>query len=96
MHPTALAAGLRAYFLNRLPEAERSVGDGKFGSRPLRWDDLSPPLLRNELSASLIHVFCIAPDTLQRFFCDYLAHIGALFAKLCDMFQKSADSSYMV
>ena len=55
-----------------------------------------PPLLRNELSASLIHVLCIAPDTLKRFFCDHLANIGSLFAKLCDMFKKSADSSYTV
>jgi hypothetical protein len=47
------------------------IGDCKLGSRPLRWDDLSPPLLRNELSASLIHVLCIAPDTAST--CDMIA-----------------------
>ena len=31
MHPAALAAGLRPHFLDRLPEAERTVGDRELG-----------------------------------------------------------------
>ena len=31
VHPTALAAGPGPHFLDRLPEAERAVGDGEFG-----------------------------------------------------------------
>ena len=31
VHPTALAAGPGPHFLDRLPEAERAVGDGEVG-----------------------------------------------------------------
>jgi hypothetical protein len=31
VHPAALVARLRPYFLDRLPEAERAVGDREFG-----------------------------------------------------------------
>src|SRR6516225_3096433 len=32
VHPATLAAGLRPYLLNRLPEAERTVGDRQLGT----------------------------------------------------------------
>ena len=32
MHPATLAAGLGPHFLNRLPEAERAVGDCELGA----------------------------------------------------------------
>jgi hypothetical protein len=50
VHPAALAAGLRPYFLDRLPEAERAVGDREIGrhrkSAPLQVEQQLLPGLR--------------------------------------------------
>ena len=50
MHPATLAAGLRPNFLNRLPEAERAVGDRQLGTHrqpaPLQVEQQFPPGLR--------------------------------------------------
>ena len=47
MHPAALAEGLRPHLLDRLPEAERTVGDRKLGrhrkSAPLQVEKQLPP-----------------------------------------------------
>ena len=50
----------------------------------------------NRRRTFLVHVLCGPPDALQRFFCDSLASHNSLFAKLCNTFQKSPDSSYTV
>ena len=50
VHPATLAAGLRPNFLNRLPEAERAVGDRQLGTHrqpaPLQVEQQFPPGLR--------------------------------------------------
>ena len=50
VHPAALAARLRPHFLDRLPEAERAVGDREFGAdrkpAPLQVEEQLPPGLR--------------------------------------------------
>ena len=50
MHPAALAAGLRPHFLDRLPEAERAIGDRQLGPHreptPLQVEEQLPPRLR--------------------------------------------------
>src|SRR6266536_1267852 len=50
VHPAALPAGLGPHFLDRLPEAERAVGDREFGSHreptPLQVEEELPPGLR--------------------------------------------------
>ena len=50
VHPAALAARLGPHFLDRLPEAERAVGDHELGRRrksaPLQVEEQFPPGLR--------------------------------------------------
>ena len=50
MHPAALAAALRPHFLDRLPKAERAVGDRELGrhreSAPLQVEQQVLPGLR--------------------------------------------------
>ena len=49
MHPAALAAGPRPHFLDRLPEAERAVGDREF--RPHR--EPAPLQIEEQLTPGL-------------------------------------------
>src|SRR4029077_13628748 len=50
VHPAALAAGLRPYLFDRLPESERTIGDREFGANrqptPLQIEEQFPPRLR--------------------------------------------------
>ena len=63
MRPATLTARLRPHFLDRLPEAERTVGDCEFGAdrkpTPLEIEEQFPPGL-----SALAHAVDVADELL--------------------------------